>query len=146
VQDLVSLLPILGIFLVFWLLIIRPASRRQKALREVQRQISLGDRVITGAGFFGTVASVEDDRFGLEIADGVVVTVARQSVVGLVDEADEADYADDADGAEGADQVDGADDTVDPTHASDPTAPPGDAAAQSGDEVDDPARGTRKEL
>ncbi len=142
-QDLVSLLPILGIFLVFWLLISRPASRRQKALREVQRQISLGDRVITGAGFFGTVASVEDDRFGLEIADGVVVTVARQSVVGLVDEADETDYAD---GAEGADQVDGADDTVDPTHASDPTAPPGDAAAQSGDEVDDPARGTRKEL
>jgi len=129
VQDLVSLLPILGIFLVFWLLIIRPASRRQKALREVQRQISLGDRVVTGAGFFGTVASVEDDKFGLEIADGVVVTVARQSVVGLVDDADDADdttYAgDDADDAS-------------PTHES--------AAAEPTDEVDDTAPGTRKEL
>ena len=68
-SDLVSLLPILGIFLVFWLLIIRPAQRRQKALREVQRQISVGDRVITGSGIFGTIASEDGDRFGLEIAD-----------------------------------------------------------------------------
>ena len=85
-SDLVSLLPILGIFLVFWLLIIRPAQRRQKALREVQRQISVGDRVITGSGIFGTIASEDGDRFGLEIADGVVITVARQSVVGTVDD------------------------------------------------------------
>ena len=85
-QDLVSLLPILGIFLVFWLLIIRPAPRRQKALQAVQRQVSVGDRVITGSGIFGTIASEDGDRFGLEIADGVVITVARQSVVGTVDD------------------------------------------------------------
>jgi preprotein translocase subunit YajC len=90
VQDLVSLLPILGIFLVFWLLIIRPAQRRQKALQQVQRQISVGDRVITGAGIFGTIASEDGDRFGLEIADGVIITVARQSVVGTVDDEDTA--------------------------------------------------------
>lgn len=87
-QDLVNILPILGIFLVFWLLIIRPASRRQKALKEVQRSIGVGDRVVTGAGIFGTVSSEDGDRFGLEIADGVVITVARQSVVGLVDDED----------------------------------------------------------
>jgi preprotein translocase subunit YajC len=86
VSDLVSLLPILGIFLVFWLLIIRPAQRRQKALQLVQREITVGDRVITGSGIFGTVASEDGDRFGLEIADGVVITVARQSVVGKVDD------------------------------------------------------------
>jgi len=86
VSDLVSLLPILGIFLVFWLLIIRPAQRRQKALKEVQSHIGVGDRVITGSGIFGTIASEDGDRFGLEIADGVVITVARQSVVGTVDD------------------------------------------------------------
>ena len=85
-SDLVSLLPILGIFLVFWLLIIRPASRRQKALKEVQRGITVGDYVITGAGMFGIVTSDDGDRFGLEIADGVVIAVARSSVVGLVDD------------------------------------------------------------
>ena len=87
-SDLVSLLPILGIFLVFWLLIIRPAQRRQKALKEVQSHIGVGNRVITGSGIFGTIASEDGDRFGLEIADGVVITVARQSVVGTVDDAE----------------------------------------------------------
>ena len=85
-SHLVSLLHILGIFLVFWLLIIRPAQRRQKALQAVQRQISVGDRVITGSGIFGTIASEDGDRFGLVIASGVVITVARQSVVGTVDD------------------------------------------------------------
>jgi len=93
VSDLVSLLPILGIFLVFWLLIIRPAQRRQKALQEVQRQISVGDRVITGSGILGTIAGEDGDRFRLEIADGVVITIARQSVVGTVDDDEERDAA-----------------------------------------------------
>ena len=77
---------LLGIFLIFWLLIIRPAQRRQKKLHGVQRELAVGDRVITGAGFFGTVVRVEDDRLGLEIAEGVVMTVARQAVVGTVDD------------------------------------------------------------
>lgn len=85
-EALASLLPILGIFLIFWLLIIRPAQRRQKKLHGVQRELAVGDRVITGAGFFGTVVRVEDDRLGLEIAEGVVMTVARQAVVGTVDD------------------------------------------------------------
>jgi preprotein translocase subunit YajC len=76
----------LGIFLIFWLLIIRPAQRRQKKLQGVQRELAVGDRVITGAGFFGTVVRVDDDRLGLEIAEGVVMTVARQAVVGTVDD------------------------------------------------------------
>ena len=85
-EALASLLPILGIFLIFWLLIIRPAQRRQKKLQGVQRELAVGDRVITGAGFFGTVVRVDDDRLGLEIAEGVVMTVARQAVVGTVDD------------------------------------------------------------
>ena len=82
-QDLVSLLPILGIFLIFWLLVIRPASRRQRKLQDVQRALQVGDPVITGSGIFGTVRSIEEDKVLLEVADGVVLTVARQSVVGV---------------------------------------------------------------
>ncbi|MET1060579.1 MAG: preprotein translocase subunit YajC [Nocardioides sp.] len=119
-QDLVSLLPILGIFLVFWLLIIRPAQRRQKALKEVQQQITVGDRVITGSGIFGTIASEDGDRFGLEIADGVIITVARQSVVGTVDD-EERDAA-------GADEIH-------ETPAEEPATP-----------ADNEAPGTHKEL
>jgi preprotein translocase subunit YajC len=86
VQDLVSLLPILGIFLIFWLLVIRPASRRQRKLQDVQRALQVGDPVITGSGVFGTVRSIDDDKVRLEVAEGVVLTVARQSVVGVVED------------------------------------------------------------
>ncbi|WP_217702783.1 preprotein translocase subunit YajC [Nocardioides guangzhouensis] len=81
-----SLLPILGIFLIFWLLVIRPASRRQRKLQAVQRALQVGDPVITGSGVFGTVRSIDDDKVRLEVAEGVVLTVARQSVVGVVED------------------------------------------------------------
>ena len=117
-QDLVNILPILGIFLVFWLLIIRPASRRQKALKEVQRNISVGDHVITGSGMFGIIVSDDEDRFGLEIADGVVIAVARQSVVGLVD--DDVRETEDTANAEDAEESAPA---VEPATPADPDAP-----------------------
>ncbi|MBD8869777.1 preprotein translocase subunit YajC [Nocardioides donggukensis] len=85
--DIASLLPIVGIFLVFWLLVIRPASKRQKQTQAIQRGLSVGDRVITSSGFFGTIASLDDDKVGLLIADGVVVTAARQAIVGVPDPA-----------------------------------------------------------
>jgi len=43
--------------------------------------------VILSAGIFGTVRSIDDDRVGLEIAEGTVITVARQAVVRRVPDA-----------------------------------------------------------
>src|SRR3546814_5714416 len=81
-KDLLSLLPIVGIFLIFWLFVIRPASRRQKELREVQQALVVGDEAITNSGFFGVIDSFDGDRIGLRIAPEVVVTIARQAIVG----------------------------------------------------------------
>ena len=68
----------------------RPARRQQRTMAELQSDIQIGDEVILSAGIFGTVRSVEDDRVGLEIAEGTVITVARQVVVRRVpDEVDE---------------------------------------------------------
>jgi preprotein translocase subunit YajC len=81
VPDLLALLPLVGIALVFWLFIVRPASRRQRAYRDVQAHLEVGDEVILAAGIFGTIRSVADDRVGLEVADGVVVQAARGAIV-----------------------------------------------------------------
>lgn len=84
-----SLLPFVAIFLIFWLLVIRPASRRQKALQEVQRSAGVGDEIITNSGFFGTIVGLDDDKLELEIAPGVVVKIARAAVAGVTSERDE---------------------------------------------------------
>jgi preprotein translocase subunit YajC len=71
-------------------IITRPARRQQRSMADFQAEIQIGDEVILSAGIFGTVRSVDDDRVGLEIAEGTVITVARQVVVRRVpDEVDE---------------------------------------------------------
>ena len=62
-------------------IVTRPARRQQRSVAELQADIAIGDEVILSAGIFGTVRSLEDDRVGLEIAEGTVITVARQVVV-----------------------------------------------------------------
>jgi preprotein translocase subunit YajC len=86
VETLGAWLPILGIILIFWLLLIRPAQRRQKQLNSLQDALAVGDPVLTSAGIFGTVARIDNDKVGIEVADGVVITVARGAIVGLVKE------------------------------------------------------------
>lgn len=82
-QELYPLLPVVGIFLVFWLLVIRPAARRSKEVRAVQSSLDVGDKVVTNAGIFGTIARLEEDRVGLEIAEGVVIEVARPAIMAV---------------------------------------------------------------
>ena len=102
-EQLASLLPIVAIALIFWLLLIRPASRRQKQLRAMQARLAPGDRVMLASGIFGTVTAVgEGDRARLRIADGVEVEVARGAIGQVVEPAPAA--SDDAPPA-GADQA-----------------------------------------
>ncbi|WP_161962461.1 preprotein translocase subunit YajC [Nocardioides speluncae] len=86
-SDLYALIPLVGIVLLFWLLMVRPAARRNKELGQMQAELAVGDEVMIGAGVFGKIHSVDgDDRLKLEIADGVVVEVARGAVVKVVND------------------------------------------------------------
>jgi preprotein translocase subunit YajC len=84
VEGIVSLLPLVAIALLFWLLIIRPASRRQKDQARMQSAVTVGEQVMLTSGIFGTVIDLDDDKLSLEIAPGVVVRVARGAVGSIV--------------------------------------------------------------
>jgi preprotein translocase subunit YajC len=84
VGDLVSLLPIIAIVVIFWLFVIAPASRRQKATSQMQSAIAVGDEVVLTSGIFGTVTGVEDAYLLVELAPGVDVKVARSAIGALV--------------------------------------------------------------
>jgi preprotein translocase subunit YajC len=84
VQDLAStLLPLIAIALVFWLLIIRPQSRRQRELRAMQSSLSVGDEVVLTSGIHGVVRGVDSDVVQVEVASGVTIRVAR-AAIGIV--------------------------------------------------------------
>ena len=88
-EGLVSLLPLVGIALLFWLLIIRPAQRRQKELGRMQSSLEVGDEVMLTSGVFATVRGLADDHALVDIADGVTIKVARGAVGTVVPRTDD---------------------------------------------------------
>lgn len=73
-------------FLLMWLLLIRPQRRRQSQQVTMQESLGVGDEVVTAGGLYGTVASLDEDEVGIEIADGVVVRIARRAIAGVIPE------------------------------------------------------------
>ncbi len=84
VKELAQLLPLLAVLALIYLLMIRPATRRNRMQAELQGSLQPGDRVMLTSGFFGTVRTLDDDRLDLELAPGVVVSVARGAVSTVV--------------------------------------------------------------
>jgi preprotein translocase subunit YajC len=78
---LVSLLPLILIFVVFWFLLIRPQQKRMREHREMVQATKKGDKIVTSGGIYGTVARVIDDNaLEVEIAPNVKVKLARGTI------------------------------------------------------------------
>jgi preprotein translocase subunit YajC len=69
---------------VIWVAFIRPQKRRQQAQREMLNQIEPGAEVLTAAGIYGTVTEADGDEIHVQIADGVVVKVARRAIGAVI--------------------------------------------------------------
>ncbi len=79
-SNLLPVLPFVGIALLFWFLLIRPAQRRQREMGSLQRGLTVGDEVMLTSGIFGVVRSLDEETLQLEVAPGSVVKVARAAV------------------------------------------------------------------
>ena len=75
-----TLVPLILIFVIFYLLIIRPQSKRMKQHREMVSNLQKGDEVVTGGGFYGRVVRVNDDAVTIELTEGVRVKAQRDSI------------------------------------------------------------------
>jgi len=84
-ETLGTLFPLLLIVLAFWLLVIRPARKRQNEMSRIQNSVAVGSEVMLGSGIYGTVAGVGDDTIDVTVAPGTVIKVARQAVVRVIE-------------------------------------------------------------
>ncbi|OIO56837.1 MAG: preprotein translocase subunit YajC [Alphaproteobacteria bacterium CG_4_10_14_0_2_um_filter_63_37] len=73
------------IFVIFYFLLIRPQQKRVKEHRAMVEAIKPGDKVMTGGGIIGTVRGVDDNNMKVEIAEGIVVKVRRDTVASKED-------------------------------------------------------------
>ena len=79
-----NLLPIAAIFLVFYFLVIAPASKQRRKTQDMLGTLKKGDRVTTSGGIYGTIQGVEADVVYLKIAENVKVRVARSAITGVL--------------------------------------------------------------
>ncbi len=82
--GLLSLLPLVAIFVLFWFLLIRPQQKRAKQHREMVSTLKKGDEVVTNGGTLGKITEVGDNFISLEIADGINIKVQRQAVAQMM--------------------------------------------------------------
>lgn len=79
-----NIAPILLMFVIFYLLLIRPQQKRQRELQDWLKSISKGDEVVTTGGLWGKVASVSEKSpyVTLELQEKVRVRVLRSHITG----------------------------------------------------------------
>ena len=86
IAMLIQFAPILLIFAVMYLLLIRPQQQRQKTLDQMLKNLKKGDRVVTSGGILGTVVGVDEGKVVLRIAEDVKAEFTKASVVQVVQE------------------------------------------------------------
>ena len=80
-----QLIIIVAMFVLLWLLLIRPQRQRQVAQRELISSVAVGDEILTAGGLYGHVRALGDeDDLVVEIAPGTEVRIARRAVAGIV--------------------------------------------------------------
>ena len=72
-----QIFPLLAIFVIFYILLIRPQQKRAREHQQAIGAIKKGDEVVTGGGIRGKVTKVTDDEAEVEIAQGVRVRVVK---------------------------------------------------------------------
>lgn len=64
----------------FYLLVLRPQQSRVRKHNALVASVAVGDEVVTAGGIVGTIASVNDRDFDLDVGNGVVLRVVRGAI------------------------------------------------------------------
>jgi preprotein translocase subunit YajC len=79
-DQLMGFLPMIVIFAIFWLLLIRPQQKKMKEQQKMLSELSKGDEVVTQGGIVGRITKTNEQYLTVEIANGVEVVVQRSAV------------------------------------------------------------------
>ena len=80
-DTLLSLLPLVLMFVVLYFIMIRPQMKKQKEHKAMVESIGKGDEVVIAGGLLGKVAKLGDNYLHVEVASGVELQVQRAAVV-----------------------------------------------------------------
>jgi preprotein translocase subunit YajC len=80
-NPLVTFLPLIAVFVVFYFFMIRPQVKKQKELSTYRNSLKKGDKIITTGGIYGRVADVKDNVVTVDVGGDVIIRVDKSAVL-----------------------------------------------------------------
>ncbi|MDT7044163.1 preprotein translocase subunit YajC [Candidatus Nitronereus thalassa] len=78
--GLLSLVPFILIFVIFYFLLILPQQRKQKEHRKMLEALKKGDKVITSSGIWGSITRLDKETATVQIDDNTKVKIQRENI------------------------------------------------------------------
>ncbi len=82
--SIAQFVPFILLFVIMWVVMIRPQQKRAKALRERQASLKKGDNVVTIGGMHATVNAVSDTTVSLRLSEGVFVKYDKSAIANVL--------------------------------------------------------------
>jgi len=83
-DSFLGFLPLIIIFVVFYFLLIRPQSKKQKEHQEMISSLEAGNEVVTAGGVLGKIKEINDQYIQLQISENVIIKVQRHTIGALM--------------------------------------------------------------
>ncbi|HET7262052.1 MAG TPA: preprotein translocase subunit YajC [Casimicrobiaceae bacterium] len=83
-DTLLTFLPMVAIFIVFYFLLIRPQQKKQKDARAMLASLEKGNEVVTAGGILGRIVKLDDQYATVEVAPNTQMVVQRSSISQLL--------------------------------------------------------------
>lgn len=80
------MLMIVAMIAIFYFVMIRPQSKKQKELKRQREAMQKGDRVVTAGGIHGKIRDIRDTTIMVEVAPGVELKLDKASVYPVVED------------------------------------------------------------
>lgn len=85
-SGLSGMLMIVAMIAIFYFIMIRPQSKKNKELKKQREAMQKGDKVITAGGIHGRIRNVKDSTIFVEVAPGVEIEVDKGSIYPVASE------------------------------------------------------------
>lgn len=79
-----SFIPFILIFVLFYLLILRPQQKQNRERQNMLKNVKRGDKILSSGGIYGKVVNVSDNELSVEIAKGINIQMSRSGVSAII--------------------------------------------------------------
>lgn len=80
-NPLVTFLPLILVFVIFYFFMIRPQVRKQKEMSNFRRSLKKGDKIVTSGGIYGRITDVKDNAVTVDVGDNILLKIDKSAVL-----------------------------------------------------------------